>query len=59
MQRRTAVLFVDEELKMIPIRVVAIPTEIAEAVRRTGRDRTTGTRRTRKLPAKARRAGIA
>lgn len=44
---------------MIPVRVVAIPTEIAEAVRRTGRTRTTGTRHTRKFLVKARRAGIA
>ena len=50
-------LQVDEELKMIPMRVVAIPTKIAEAVRRTGKD--PHTRRTRKSPEKARRAGIA
>ena len=43
---------------MIPIRVMAIPTEIAEAVRRTGRTRTTDIQRIRKLPGKARRAGI-
>jgi hypothetical protein len=37
-QRKSAASFAYEELKMILIKVMAIPTEIAEAVRRTGKD---------------------